>query len=882
MSLFSRVAATFRRNKKDDDLEEELRSHREMRARDNVNAGMSEQEADLDALRRFGNSASIQESTRSAHIVLWLETVLQDARFGLRMLSRTPGFTIVAVLTVALTIGATAAVFAVINSVLLRPLPYENPERLIVIATFMPRESSEVTASPHYVAFKTNSRILEDAGAYSPEDYNVSGAGEPERLHGVVATASFFSTLAVHPALGRVFTVEEDMPGAEKVVVISHSFWQRHFNSDTGVVGKTILLDSVPHVVIGVLRSSFRFPDSDLQPELIVPAAMPTNNGDANQPMLIVSVIGRMKRGVSLEHAQSDLENVFQQYLASMNSKFGAFFEGASVHTRLLETELVGPVRRPLLIIMTAVGFVLLIGCLNIASLQLARAVQRSQEVGVRSALGAGKLRLLRQLITENLVLSGCGSFGGLLIAVVAASLVRAAKLSALPHVAEIRVDFWVLGFIALITLAAGLFFGVAPALWVNGTDPAEAIAKGNRSTASTKHRRLRNLLVIAELAVALILLAGAGLLVRSFSRLLAVDPGFDFHNVLTARISFPLSSLRQQESRFAFLDQVTQELRALPSVESVGTTNSLPLLPYENSLSVVIEGKPAPPKGMSPFVPLLQINPDYFHAMKIATMAGRSFNNSDTRTSAPVAIVNQAFARRFFPGEAALGKRFRVPAPSGPPPALTTIVGVVGDVHHLGLAQNASPEVYSPLAQSRIYDGVTFVIRTSQMESTSAALRRIIAKLDSNQPVSDVTSMEQKLSASLSARKVNMVSLGAFALLALVLSAVGIFGVLSYSVAQRSHEIGVRMALGSDRERVVKLVLREAAWLSVTGALCGTAGALALTRFMSSLLYHTSAFDPLTMICVSALLIAVGILAGYVPAHRASRVDPMIALRAE
>jgi putative ABC transport system permease protein len=880
MSLLSRIASVFRSPRLDQDLDDELRSHLEMRAADNMSAGMSAEEARLEARRRFGNTARIKESTRAQRIVLWLETVLQDARFGLRTLRRTPGFTLVAVLTVALTIGATAAVFTVINSVLLRPLPYQNPGRLLTIAIFMPRENDEVTASAHYAAFKANSRILEDAGAYSPEDYNVSGVGEPERLHAALATASFFSTLGIHPALGRVFTPEEDKPGGEKVAVISHSLWLRHFNSQNDVLGKTVLLDSVPYAVIGVLPPAFRFPDSNLQPELILPAAM-SNFNDPNQPMLIVGVIGRMKSGVTLEQAQSDLETVYQKYLASMHSKFGDFFGGSSVHTRLLKTELVGPVRRPLLIIMTAVGCVLLIGCLNIASLQLARAVQRSQEVGVRSALGAGKLRLLRQLITENLVLSSCGAVGGVLLAVLAAALLRAAKLSALPHVAEIRIDFWVLGFTLLVTLAAGLFFGLAPALWVNRTDPAEAIGKGNRSTPGPGHRRLRNVLVVAELAVALVLLAGAGLLVHSFSRLLAVDPGFDFHHVLTARVSFPFTTLRQQEPRFALIDNVTQDLRALPSVESVGITNSLPLMPYETSLSVIIEGKPVPPMGMSPFVSVATIGADYFQTMKIALMGGRTFNQSDTRTSTSVAIVNQAFAHRFFPGEDSLGKRFRVPSPRGPSPWIT-IVGVVADVHHLGLAQNIAPEIYSPLAQGRIYDGVSFVIRASEPESTSAALRRIVAKLDPNQPVSDVVPMEQYLAVSLAARKFNMIALGAFALLALVLAAVGIFGVLSYSVAQRSHEIGVRMALGSDRIRVMKLVLREAAWLSLGGVAVGVAGALALTRFMASLLYHTRASDPLTIISVSTLLIVVGILAGYVPAHRASKVDPMIALRAE
>jgi predicted permease len=881
MSLVSRIASVFRTRKLDEELDEELFSHMEMRVQDNMAAGMSAEEAQLDARRRFGNPAQIKESTRAQRMAVWLETVLQDARFGFRMLRRTPGFTLVAVLTVALTIGAATAVFTIVNSVLLRPLPYENSDRLIVIATFMPRSNEEITASAQYTAFKNNSRMLEDAGAYSWEDYNASGAGEAERLHGALTSASFFTTLGVRPTIGRAFTAEEDKPGAQKVAVISQSLWQRYFNADNGVVGKTIFLDSVAHVIVGVLPPSFRFPDPDLQPDVIIPAAIPSFS-DANQPMLIVKVIGRTRSGVSMEQAHADLETVYQQYLASMHSKFGNFFEGSSLHTRLLKTELVGPVRRPLWIIMTAVGCVLLIGCLNIASLQLARAVQRSQEVGMRTALGAGKLRLVRQLITENLVLSCCGAVGGVFIAVLTAALVRAANLSALPHVADIRVDLWVLAFMVVITLGAGLFFGLAPALWTNRTDPSEAIGKGNRATASSGHRRLRNLLVIAELTVAVVLLAGAGLLVHSFSRLLAVDPGFDFHNVLTARVSFPLTTLRQQEPRFTFVDSVIRQLRRLPSVESVATTTALPLQPYDSSLSVIIEGRSAPPMGMSPFVPVTSVSPDYFHAMKIAFIGGRSFNGSDMRTSTPVAIVNEAFARSYFPGENALGKRFRVPSPAGPTPPWTTIVGIVRDIRHLGLAQNVSAEVYCPLAQGRIFDGVTFVVRTPELESTAAALRRIVAKVNPSQPVSNVLSMEQHLSGSLAARRFNMMALGAFALLALVLAGIGIFGVLSYSVAQRSHEIGVRMALGSDRARVIQLILREAAWLSVTGALCGIGGALMLTRYMSSLLYHTSPFDPLTMISVSALLIAVGILAGYVPARRASRLDPMMALRAE
>ena len=879
MSIFSRMARVFRSQKLDQELDEELRSHLEMRAADNMSAGMSAEEAQLAARRSFGNPALIKESTRAQRIVLWLESVLQDARFGLRMLRRSRGFTAVAMLTVALTIGATTAVFAVVHSVLLRPLPYENPDRLVAISIFMPRANDEIIASPQYLAFKDDSRILEAAGAYSPMDFNLSGMGEAERVHAALATASFFTTLGIHPQPGRAFTTDEDKPGAQKVAVLSRSFWKRHFNSEDGVIGKPVRLDNEPYVIIGVLPQSFRFPDTNLQPDVIIPAALPDfKGGDESKPMMIVNVIGRLRPGVSAGQAQNDLQNVLQQYLAGVTSNFGNFFEGATVHARALQTQLVGAVRRPLLIILAAVGCVLLIGCLNIASLQLARAVQRSQEVGVRTALGAGKLRLLRQLITENLVLSACGALGGLLIALAAVALLRAASLSALPAVTVVRVDARVLAFAVLIAIVSGLLFGLAPALWVNRTDPAEAAGKGNRATAGAGHRRFRNLLVVGELAIALVLLAGAGLLVHSFGRVLAVDPGFDPHNVITARLSFPLNTLQQQEQRFALLDNITRELRALPGVESVGITTNLPLMPYDSSLAVIIEGKPEPPRGMAPFVPRTAITPDYFHAMKISLVSGRNFSDSET---APVVIVNQEFARQYFPGEVALGKRFRVPSPRVQAPWLT-IVGIAADVHHLGLAQQVSPEIYDPLSQGGIYYGGIFVVRTPEIESTAAALRRIVARLDPSQPVSEIATMDEHLSASLADRRFSMVALGAFALLALLLAGVGIFGVLSYSVAQRTHEIGVRMALGSNRQRVIKLVLREALWLSVAGTFIGAGAALLLTRFMATLLYQTRPTDPLTMIAGSALLVACGMVAGYVPARRASRVDPMIALRAE
>ena len=879
MSIFSRFTNLFRGSKLDRDLKDELRSHLEMRAADNIEAGMSEQEADLDARRRFGNSMLIQEHTRGTHILVWLESVLQDVRYGLRTLRRSPAFTMVAVLTMALTVGATAAVFTVVNSVLLRPLLYEHPDRLVTVATFMPRDNSEVTGSPTYTAWRANSRALEDAGAWFAEDFNFSGIGDPDRIPGAVTTASFFTTLGVHAQLGRIFSADADRPGYERVVVLSHSVWQGRFNGSRDILGKSILLDGTPHVVLGVLSRDFRFPAPDLQPDLFVPMAMPPFQDGALQGMLIVQVVGRVKPGISMEQVHADVQNVFQQLLATYPLRTQIFFAGSSVRLRSLQTELVGPVRRSLLVLMTAVGFVLLIGCLNIASLQLARAVQRGQEVGVRFALGAGKARLLRQLITENLVLSGCGAIGGLSLAILAAAAVRAAKLRALPAVADVHMDSRVLGFTLLITVASGIFFGLAPAIWTSRSGPAEAMGKGGRATSGAGHRRLRNLLVMSELAVAVVLLAGAGLMVHSFSRLTSVDPGFDCQGIFTARISLPEMNYPKQEQKFAFVEQVMDELRSAPGVESVSLTTTLPLMPYDLESSILIEGRPKPPPGMAPMVPVIRASPGYFHTLKIPLVSGREFNDSDIASAPMVAIVNQSFARTFFPGKEPVGKRFRTPLPDAWP----VIVGIVADVHHLNLEKSASPEIYYPLRQSQIRDdGVAFAVRARDLPGTAAALRSIVKKIDPNQPVFDIVSLEQLLSESLATRRLNMLLLGSFALLALALAAVGIYGVLSYSVAQRRHEIGIRMALGSDRGRVMKLVLGEAVSLSLAGVVGGIAGALLLTRFMSSLLYNTRASDPLTMVCVSALLIAVGILAGYLPARRASKVDPMIALRAE
>jgi predicted permease len=786
-----------------------------------------------------------------------------------------------------LSIGATTAIFTLVESILLRPLPYTQADQLITIATFMPFENSEVTATPQYMAWRDGNSTLEGAAAYDVENVNFSGAGEPDRLVGAYTTASFFSVLGVAPHIGRTFSVDEDKPGTGHAVVLSHRMWQDRFGKAADALGKKIMLEGESYMIIGVMPENFRFPDAALQPDVLVPLGLPAVMPGQSDSVAIVNVIGRLKPGIPIEKAGADLSSVWQQLLSSYTSGSRTFFYGSSGQVRGLQTQLVGDVQRGLLVVLAAVGFVLLIGCLNVASLQLARAVQRGPEVGVRSALGAGKARLVRQLLTENLVLSFAGGCGGLALAFLAVRLVRAAKFSVLPSMSDIHVDARVLIVKLLISLVSGLFFGLAPALWAMRSAPADALASGSRTVAETRHRRLRNIMVVLELSVALVLLAGAGLLVHSFVRLMLVDPGFNLREVLTARINLLQTSYPKPEQQFAFIDQLTERLRALPGVESVTAGSCLPLVADTMMMSVNFEGRPAPPIGMSPMNSLIAAAPGYFHTLQIPLLAGRDFTDADGESAPRVAIVNQAFAQKYFPGESPLGKRFHTPVPPGFKPKVDppwiAIVGLSGDVRHLGLEKAPEPDIYFPMRQTRIFEGgLYFAIRTRDLPATSAVLRNTVKELDSNQPVFDIVSMKEQLSESLAARQLNMVLVGAFSLLALTLAAVGTFGVLSYSVAQRSHEIGVRMALGSDRLRVMKLVMREAILLSLAGAVFGLVVALGLTRFMSSLLYSTRAADPLTLVLVSALLILVGALAGYVPARRASKVDPMIALRAE
>ncbi len=876
MSLFSRFANAFRSDRLDRELQEELESHLQMRAEDNVRAGMSGQAANEDARRRFGNQTLLLEHTRQVRMVHWLETFLQDVRYGFRSLRRAAGFTITAVLTMVLSIGAVTAVFTLVESILLRPLPYPHAGQLLTLATFMPRMHAEITSSPDYFAWRDNSRTLAGVAAYGIDNVNFSGAGDPDQLQSASTTANFFDVLGIQPLIGRAYTPQEDKPGAPGTMVLSYSLWQERFHGDPNVIGAKVVVEGEPTTVIGVMPPNFRFPDSSARPDFLAPMRMREFKADVKSPMRIVKVVARSKPGMPLRSVKLDVQTVSDQLISSFPGGFKKFFAGRTINVRSLQTELVGSVQRALWIALAAVVFVLLIGCLNVANLQLARAVQRGPEVGIRSALGAARTRIVRQFLTENLVLSLCGAGGGLLLAYALVRVVRASAFHAVPAVADVRMDVRVLACTAFITIASAFLFGLAPGLWATRSDPGKSLSSSNRSTGGTAHRRLRNLLVVAELATALVLLAGAGLMIHSLARLMAVDAGFAPHHLLTAKINLLEDRYPTPEKKLAFAEQLRNRLTSYAEVESAAVGSTLPLQPYNGGMGLAVEGQPVPPMGMAPMVSTMQVLPGYFHTLGTSILSGRDFTDSDSKRSAIVAIVNQAFVQQFLDGGSALGKRIRGTQPTAP---WETIIGVVENTRHDGLDQPAVPEIYYPFRGSGI---LAVAVRTRDLDGMTSAVRKEVKAIDSQQPVFDIQPMEARLSESLATRRSTMVLLASFAGLALMLAGVGIYGVLSYSVTQRAHEIGIRMALGSSQRRVLNLVLNEAVLLAIGGVLLGLAGALALTRFMSGLLYNVRANDPLTMLAVSGLLICISLVAGYLPARRASQLDPMVVLRAE
>ncbi len=824
---------------------------------------------------------------------------MNDLKFAFRQLLKNPGFTAVAVLTLALGIGANTAIFSVVNAVLLKPLPYPEPGQLVQLRADWSGKPGTVIGSTTFLEVRAQSQSLARIAAYSGGEMTLTGAGSAERVVAGAVTADFFPLLGIQPTLGRNFTREEDTPNGPKAAILGHGLWQSRFGGDAHVLGRTITLNEQSYTVVGILPARFQYPEPF---QLWTPLALGETGGTFvpyGEGMFLLKAIARLKPGVTLQQAQAELQTIAQRIQPGgptatpggnprRRGEGGEGGEGGGggegVLTLIgLHEQVVGDVKGALLVLLGAVTLVLLIACANVANLLLARAAVRQREMAVRAALGAGRLRVARQLLTESVLLSLAGGGLGLFVAFWGVRALGQWSGPSLPAMEGIGLDAWVLAFTLGVSVFTGLAFGLAPAVQAWHTEVNPALKEEGRGDTGGHRNRLRHLLVVSEVALALVLLIGAGLLIKSFARLLDVNPGFRADGVLTFQVTLPEGKSSPQ--RVAFIEQVVERLKTLPGVQAAAATDSLPLTDFARITVAEVEGRPpidfskVKPGEVTP-VSRPAVTLDYFNAMGIPLKHGRAFTSQDARPPAGSVIVNEAFEKHHFPGQSAVGKRIRLMA--GPEARWQTVVGVVGDVRQSGLAGDAMPEVYTP-ALEETGDALSFVIRTTgKPSSLVSAVRLAVSEVEPSQALYNVMTMEQRLANTTISRRLNTVLLGSFAGVALLLAAVGIYGVMSYAVTQRRRELGVRMALGAQQSDVLGLVIGDGLRLTLVGVVMGLIGALALTRYLSSQLYSVKATDPVTFLSVAVGLAGVALLACWLPARRAARVDPMTALRSE
>jgi putative ABC transport system permease protein len=801
----------------------------------------------------------------------------QDLRYGLRMLAKNPGFTIVAVIALALGIGANSAIFSVVNTVLLRPLPYKNPEQLVMVWEENSKQGfpKDTPAAANYVDWRDQNHVFEAMAAMAEISFNLTGVGDPERIDGRRVSASLFPLLGVEPQLGRAFRPEEDKPGANQVVMMSYGLWQRRFGADPGIIGKPINLNGKSFTVVGVMPPSFQFPTR--RDQLWIPIAFDAKEA-GNRGAHYLEVIARIKTGTTLEQAQAEMTTIadrLQQQYPGTNTSIGA------VVTPLHE-QMVGKIKSTLFVLLGAVAFVLLIACANVANLLLARAAVRQKEIALRLALGASRARLIRQFLTESVLLASLGGVVGLLLSLAGLNVLKGFIPPNVSQAQTIAIDAKVLIFTVLVSLVTGLIFGIAPALQAAHFNLNDTLKESGRdSAAGSRGNRIRGLLVISEVAVSFILLIGAGLLINSFLHLRNVDPGFRAEKVLTMRIVLPEVRYPDSKVRAPFYDELIRRVEVLPGVTSAAVVTDVPLTNSGNSVGVSIEGRADPAPDRVPIVITRMISSHYFKTMSIPLLKGRELTETDKADSSPVVVISETTARVFWPGEDPLGKRIKVGFGPNNDNQWLTVIGVVKDVRNDELGIEPKPQIYLPHAQNEFFDPRALVVRTNlDPLSLATTVRRTVWEIDKDQPVSDISSMEQVVSDSVARQRFSMFLLGVFAGLALVLAAVGIYGMMSYAVAQRTHEIGIRMALGAQRSDVLKLAVGQGLRLVSVGILIGLAAAFILTRVMASLLFGVSPTDSTTFITIALVLISVAALASYIPALRATKVDPMLALR--
>jgi putative ABC transport system permease protein len=806
--------------------------------------------------------------------------MIKDIRYAMRTLLKRPGLTVVALITLALGIGVNTAIFSAVDSVLLRPLPFKDPERLTAVWEHTPHLgiARNEFAPANYFDLRNQNQVFEGVGAFGDLSVNMTGAGEPEQLEGQLVTANVFTLLGVPAALGRTFADGEDQTGRENVAVLSDALWTRRFNRDPGIINRNVTLNGESFTVVGVMPAGFFFPVRET--ELWVPWAMEPGQAEGRGDHYF-RLVARLKPGVTREQANAEAESI----AARLAAEYPRTNEGLGFVVNSFHGDYVGDLRRPILILFVAVGLVLLIACANVANLLLAQATTRRREIAIRMALGARRWAIARQLLTESLLLATAGGLLGVFAAIWGVEALSKLLPESLSKLQAISVDSRVFLFTGGVTLLTALVFGVVPALHAARANPGEALAETGRDVAGgLSGRYLRRVLVIAEVALAVILLAGAGLLIRSFNHLRQVDLGFKPDNLLTMRMVLPLPKYQKPETRRAFYDELLRRINEIPGVESAGLNTRLPLSTSGMKFSFSVEGRTMPSDSNLPFAVYRVVNPDYFRAMGIPLQRGRVFDTRDNADSTPALIVNRRLAEQFWPGEDPTGKRLKIGPPDSPNP-WATVIGVVGDVRQTGLYGEQLAELYAPYAQERRswMSPRDLVVRTrGDAASLAGAVREAVWAVDKDQPVSNIRTMDRVLAAAISRERFQMLLLSLFATLALVLACVGLYGVISYAVAQRTHEIGIRMALGARPGDVLRLVIRQGMVLTFAGLLLGTVGGLAVTRVMTDLLFGVTATDAVTFISVGGLLLVVAFLACYVPARRATKVDPLIALRYE
>jgi putative ABC transport system permease protein len=855
------------------ELNEEINSCLSILAEKKMKEGLSEAEARRVAAIEMGGVEQVKEEVRASRAGFSLETFFMDLRHGMRSLAKTPAFTLTALIALALGIGANTAIFSVINGVLLRSLPYRDPQNIVTIweRFIQSGDRPNVISPANFLAWQKQNHAFEELAAAWDVRLNFTGNGEPLEVQAQRVTASFFRILAVQPEVGRWISDDEDRPGGNLVAVLSHELWQKRFGGNTAIVGQQTTISGRPYTIIGVMPPGFHFLNDHVQvwtPFQIDPAQNYRTQGH------FARCAARLRSGVSVQQAQVELNGIAQR----LEREYPDYNKGWSVSVVPIYERIVGEVRPVLLVLSAAVAFVLLIACANVANLLLARAAVRAKELALRAALGAGRLRLVRQMLTESVLLAVIGGAVGVLLAWWGIHGLVALAPDNIPRLNKIEIDPRVLGFTFVVSLVTGIIFGFVPALHASQPDLSDALKESARGSTAARSRALRNAFVVAEVSLALVLLMGAGLMIRSFFRLHQVKTGFISENVLTMRVQLPAAKYPDGHAREAFFSQLLGKVGVLPGVNSFGAINFLPLTGLASSTSFTIEGRPPPAPGEAPGTEVRLVAGEYFGTMGIPLIKGRLFDAHDGADSR-VLIINATMAQRYFPGENPVGKRITI---NWEPKVTDEIIGVVGDIRETTLEREANPAVYWPHGRDA-YPFMTLVLRTAMdpMQLASAVQKEIRA-LDPDQPVTDVRTLQQVVSKSIARPRFNTLLLGIFAGIALVLASVGLYGVMNYSATQRTQEIGIRIALGATRRDIMRLIVGNGMLFALIGIVIGILVSLAVTRVMQSLLFDIGATDAGTFVGVSALLILVASIANYLPARKATRLDPVAALRYE